>query len=81
MKVVINKCFGGFGLSHRAVMRYAEVAGFHLYPYLDHICRSVYGERAVIGNDEVIHHYSRVPVNSFAAIRRCLTARILRIMT
>lgn len=24
MKVVINKCYGGFGLSHAAIMKYAE---------------------------------------------------------
>ena len=33
MKVVINKCFGGFGLSYKAVMRYAELSGFKLYAY------------------------------------------------
>lgn len=31
MKVVINACFGGFGLSHEATMRYAELSGFELY--------------------------------------------------
>ena len=25
-KVVVNACFGGYGLSHEAVMRYAELA-------------------------------------------------------
>ena len=30
MKVVINKCFGGFGLSHEGVMRYAELSGMNL---------------------------------------------------
>ena len=35
MKVVINKCFGGFGLSHKAIMRYAEIKGFKLYRYTD----------------------------------------------
>lgn len=28
MKVVINRCHGGFGLSHEAIMRYAELKGF-----------------------------------------------------
>lgn len=32
MKVVINKCYGGFGLSHDAVMRYGELKGIKLYP-------------------------------------------------
>ena len=30
--VVINKCYGGFGLSEKAVMRYAELKGIKLYP-------------------------------------------------
>ena len=32
MKVVINACYGGFGLSEKAVMRYAELKGLTLYP-------------------------------------------------
>ena len=31
MKVVINACYGGFGLSHEAVLRYAEIKGITLY--------------------------------------------------
>ena len=30
MKVVINTCFGGFGLSEKAWKRYSEFAGFKL---------------------------------------------------
>lgn len=30
MKIVINACYGGFGLSHEAVMRYAEIKGINL---------------------------------------------------
>lgn len=30
-KIVINACYGGFGLSHEAVMRYAEIKGITLY--------------------------------------------------
>lgn len=29
-KVVVNSCFGGFGLSHAAIMRYAELAKINL---------------------------------------------------
>lgn len=32
MKVVINKCFGGFSLSEQAIFRYAEIKGLTLYP-------------------------------------------------
>lgn len=35
MKIVINRCFGGFGLSHDAVMRYAAIKGFKLYPFVE----------------------------------------------
>lgn len=35
MKIVINKCFGGFGLSHAAMLRYAELKGLTLYPEKD----------------------------------------------
>jgi hypothetical protein len=31
-KVVINRCYGGFGLSHQAVMRYFEIKGITVYP-------------------------------------------------
>ena len=35
MKVVINRCYGGFGLSHEAVMRYFEIKGITVYPEQD----------------------------------------------
>jgi hypothetical protein len=31
-KLVINRCYGGFGLSHEAVMRYFEIKGITVYP-------------------------------------------------
>lgn len=30
-KVVINRCFGGFGLSHEAILLYAKLKGITLY--------------------------------------------------
>lgn len=35
MKIVINRCFGGFGLSDKAMHRYAELKGIKLYPEKD----------------------------------------------
>ena len=32
MKVVINKCYGGFSLSHEGMVRYAKLKGLTLYP-------------------------------------------------
>lgn len=31
-KVVINTCYGGFGLSEQAMLRYAELKGLKIYP-------------------------------------------------
>lgn len=33
MKVAINACFGGFGLSHEAEMHYVKLKGITLYPF------------------------------------------------
>ena len=35
MKIIINKCYGGFEISHKAMMRYAELKGITLYAYVD----------------------------------------------
>lgn len=34
-KVVVNRCYGGFGLSYKAMMRYAELKGTELYCVTD----------------------------------------------
>jgi hypothetical protein len=33
VKIVINKCFGGFDLSHKAIMLYAKKKGMGIYAY------------------------------------------------
>lgn len=38
-KIVYNACYGGFSLSHEAVMRYAELKGLTLYFNEDHFAR------------------------------------------
>jgi len=60
-KIVINKCYGGFGLSHKAVMRYAEIKGIKLYPYLDDITKNIYKERATFDNPEIFVNYTTKP--------------------
>lgn len=34
MKVVVNRCFGGFGLSPKAMIEIAKRKGIEIYPYL-----------------------------------------------
>ena len=34
-EVVINACYGGFGLSYKGVMAYAKEKGIELYPYVN----------------------------------------------
>lgn len=55
MKVVINKCFGGYGLSDIAVQRYAELAGITLY-----------SEPDILGSN----NYYTVPVEEYQRLRK-----------
>ena len=34
-KIVINKCYGEFGISHEAIMAYAKLSGIKLYAYVN----------------------------------------------
>jgi hypothetical protein len=68
MKVVINERFGGFGLSHKAVMRYAELKGITLYAGIDEIAKKVYGDRATLDNPDILIHYTYVPYEEYNKI-------------
>ena len=57
MRLVLNKCYGGFGLSRKAIMRYAEIKGIKLYPWISSITKSVYKEKAVLDNPEISLNY------------------------
>lgn len=58
MKVVINRCFGGFALSREAVMLYAKLKGITLYPFIDRITKEVYGDKATLDNPHILIHYA-----------------------
>lgn len=67
MKVVINACFGGFSLSHEGVMKYAELKGIKLYPWLDDSVRKIFEVDTVkqaLKKEGMIPliHYATVPV-------------------
>lgn len=56
MKVVINKCYGGFGLSHEAMLKYFEYKCLSCYPEKDKYGFYIYwkvpeSERKAILND------------------------------
>ena len=70
MKIVINSCYGGFGLSHKAVMRYAELKGIKLYPWTDDSTLNCYNcsnfEELVLNHPESLFvHYTKVPKEEF----------------
>jgi hypothetical protein len=54
MKLVINRCYGGFGLSHEAIMRYAELKGIKLF----------------WEDDGFITSYYTVPVHEFRILEK-----------
>jgi hypothetical protein len=52
MKIVYSACYGGYGLSEAAVLRYAELAGIQLYPekesfYTDYYLTPPTGDKQV----------------------------------
>ena len=63
MKIVINKCYGGFSLSHKAIMRYAELKGITLYPEIDEITIRVAKELGnsppTFDNAYMVHYHTK----------------------
>ena len=51
MKIVINTCYGGYGLSKKAVLRWAELKGINLYHYKP--------------PGSSFHHYYLIPVAKY----------------
>ena len=67
-KIVINKCFGGFSLSYKAIRRYAEIKGFKLHVIIDPTNTKVwkqYGKEneLVIGNEELAYWFAKKPIS------------------
>ena len=62
-ELVINNHYGGFSLSHRGILRYAELTGLTLYPRIDDIDKRVRPD-VTFDNAFFVHYYT-VPVDEF----------------
>jgi hypothetical protein len=56
MKIVINACYGGFGLSHEAIMRYAEIKGINLV-WKEHRSLNYYYKDCVSDENYFYYYY------------------------
>jgi hypothetical protein len=66
MKIVINRCYGGFGLSHAGIKRYAELKGIELYAFADERDFTQFEDRKMIpvndvSEDAFMIHYCTTP--------------------
>lgn len=67
MKIVVNRCYGGLGLSHKAIMLYAKYSGFELFPFVHKIVDG-YSKYEQISLDDAddfeawAFHYSKQPL-------------------
>lgn len=73
MKIVINKCYGGFGLSAKAENLYAEKSGFKLYRYKQTMFNHCDGEKLhekIAGDDGsmFVHCFTKDHGESFCEI-------------
>jgi hypothetical protein len=67
-EVVINGCYGGFNLSHPAVLAYAERKGIKLYPEPDEIGVKIWGRPDDLAEYKGIVHYYKVPHEQYKAL-------------
>jgi hypothetical protein len=70
MKIVINDCFGGFGLSYKACILYAKLCGFNLFAYeygRDKNGTLDFDKQVPVNNPETkslfFHYYKEAPVD------------------
>lgn len=60
-KIVVNDCYGGFGLSHAAIMKYGELAGLNLKHVKDQ--KSFWMNYYYIdGVEDSMHHFSSLEI-------------------
>ena len=59
MKVILNKCYGGFSLSHEAYMLYAKKKGITLYPYAIDYATDTYYLTNNPENEYTVHYFTK----------------------
>ena len=64
MKIAINRCYGGFGISEKALMLYAKKKGFTLYSYQsDHNGKSSFYKEVESNDRPWCIHYCTKKLN------------------
>ena len=70
MKIAYNRCYGGFSLSHKAIMRYAELKGIKLYAFRHKDDSNLRSKMVPISDEEAeeafLVHYCTTPEYSDA---------------
>lgn len=54
MKIVVNRNYGGFGISHKGLMKYAELKGIKLYAYKDYYNHAFNTNLVLLTDEEAI---------------------------
>jgi hypothetical protein len=57
VRIVINSCFGGFGLSDEGIKRYAELKGLKLYPEVGKYDSTTYWTVPINKRSKLLKHY------------------------
>jgi len=56
-KIVVNACYGGFGLSHEAIMRYGELANLNLVRVEGEITSICHYYKDVVDDENYFSYY------------------------
>lgn len=57
MKIVVNKCFGGFELSLKAMKEYYKLKGITIYPYARNIYNHEFEEYSRTNENDIFNSY------------------------
>lgn len=69
MKIVINKCYGGFSLSEKAILRYAEIKNINLTKVEDGYWSYFVNADLEDGNPDKYFSDRQIPRNDLALVQ------------